>query len=566
MVGFFFVGLMVPLVLIVYYGYQQFIYESYFQYRWKASNALVQINKEITRRITAEQERPAKAYGFYQFTESPVDNSLIKEFSPLAENKHPVELGIIGYFQINHDGLLETPLLPFQERSQIAAANLQMDWDEIELRFAIKNQIKDILLANGFKLNQPLVSKPTVIKDNAESYPFRYQFTDNHQIIFYRSALSERVLTQGFIVDADRYLLALIADYVDMGRFENTVQASLLSHLGETQHNRHFLYQINEAGTSKVTINSEPQTDYQQTRIFFGNLISPFQDFELRFSTDQLPMGPGSQFVLLFLCILLLVIIGGCVGFYWLGSKQLALAEQRLNFVSSVSHELKTPLTSILMYSEMLKANMVKKQPDQMVYYEFIYSESERLSRLINNMLKLSNISQQQEVVKPEYVGIDTVKDIIQSKVSSLVEKNSFTLKLTTGSNVRPDLLINLDLDAFSQIVINLVDNALKFYKAAKINDPKRQELHFDFTHPKANENTINITLRDFGPGISQSQQDKIFDLFYRGGSELTRTTPGTGIGLALVNELMLGQHGRVAVKRQQPGLLVKLVFECKYP
>jgi signal transduction histidine kinase len=122
------------------------------------------------------------------------------------------------------------------------------------------------------------------------------------------------------------------------------------------------------------------------------------------------------------------VIISASIGFYWLGIKQIKLAEQRMNFVSSVSHELKTPMTSILMYSEMLKSGMVQDQKNQSDYHHFIFDESERLSRLINNVLQLSNLSQNQKVMSLEYMGINVLKDIIQSKVSTLINKNNFQL------------------------------------------------------------------------------------------------------------------------------------------
>jgi signal transduction histidine kinase len=74
----------------------------------------------------------------------------------------------------------------------------------------------------------------------------------------------------------------------------------------------------------------------------------------------------------------------------------------------------------------------------------------------------------------------------------------------------------------------------------------------------------IQLEIRDYGDGITKEQESKIFELFYRGGDELTRTTQGTGIGLALVNELIMAQQGEIKVERRSPGLAMLLSFQAK--
>ena len=216
------------------------------------------------------------------------------------------------------------------------------------------------------------------------------------------------------------------------------------------------------------------------------------------------------------------------------------------------------------MYSEMLKTDMVKGKSSQSDYYHFIYDESERLSRLINNVLQLSNLSQEQNSAKLEYVSIEVLQDIIRSKVSSLIEKNNFTLIFKLENDILPSCQGLVDLDAFSQIVINLVDNSVKFYQAANISDEKRQRIEISFSQDKASSNKLIFSIRDFGPGISKSQHDKIFDLFYRCGNELTRTTSGTGIGLALVHQLVSAQQGQIQVNRHTEGVAFEITFTAK--
>jgi len=121
-----------------------------------------------------------------------------------------------------------------------------------------------------------------------------------------------------------------------------------------------------------------------------------------------------------------------------------------------------------------------------------------------------------------------------------------------------------VEQDAFAQVVINITDNAIKFFDIEKINDLARQKIDFIFRmHPK-NKHLILLEIRDYGTGITQEQKSKMFELFYRGDNELTRTTQGTGIGLALVNDLISVQQGEIKVERKTPGLAMLLSFKCK--
>jgi signal transduction histidine kinase len=216
------------------------------------------------------------------------------------------------------------------------------------------------------------------------------------------------------------------------------------------------------------------------------------------------------------------------------------------------------------MYAEMLKTGTVLSNEHKTDYYEFIHSESERLSRLIDNILQLSKLSQPQHSVSPQYIKLSILADIIRSKVSSLIENNDFQLDIILAINEPDKVMILVDIDAFSQVVINITDNAIKFFDHEKIKDKSRQKIDFTFQLDSQNKGQIILEIRDYGSGISAEQENKIFDLFYRGGSEMTRTTQGTGIGLALVNELVLAQQGSIQVKRMSPGLAMKMSFKCK--
>ncbi|NQZ80370.1 MAG: HAMP domain-containing histidine kinase [Colwellia sp.] len=569
----FFICLTLPLAMVVYYGFQKFENEMLFQYRWKSANVVTQINKVITKRITKEQQRSPLDYYYYRN----IENEESQNISPLSYQRQPhyqTDLfGLVGFFNIVDKKKLNTPILPFTQKRGIirtdqTPTNLQLNSNDIDRRITKIKQLKKILGENGFlqtgnKNNhfsqRELSTSTQPIETQVGS--FKLMITKNQQFVFYRNAsINQQISVQGFVVNRKEFLEQLFSDYIRFARYDNAVQVQMVNTLNKPEL-QYYQYNINEEGDAGVKISTEENRDLLSQSLFKGELIEPFANISLQFTTGDLPLGPATSFVFIFIVVLSLVIVAGSIGFYWLGVKQIALAEQRMNFVSAVSHELKTPLTSILMYSEMLKSGMVPDQKNQQDYHHFIFDESERLSRLINNVLQLSNLSRNQEVVTPEYVSIDVLKDIIQSKVSTLIAKNNFQLNFIVDKNSSSDIQAFIDLDAFAQIIINLIDNSVKFYNAAKINEPQRQKIDISFAHHKNAKDKLNFSIRDYGPGISHSQHEKIFDLFYRCGNEMTRTTSGTGIGLALVHQLVIAQGGEINVTRHQQGVSFDLSF-----
>lgn len=285
-----------------------------------------------------------------------------------------------------------------------------------------------------------------------------------------------------------------------------------------------------------------------------GRLSEPFSAMNLVFSANQVPAGPGGTIVNWLALILLLVFCSGFMLMYRLGLRQITLARQQQDFISAVSHELKTPLTSIRMYGEMLIKGWVGEEKRKQ-YYGFIFDESERLTRLINNVLQMARMTRNELHLDIQAYSAVQLRDTIQSKVSSQIDRAGFTLSIRGDGEV-DDTIIEVDLDYFIQIVINLVDNAVKF--SAK-SDIKKIDISYLLSNGK-----LQWRIRDYGPGIPNNQMRKIFELFYRSENELTRETLGTGIGLALVTELVHAMQGSIDVVNQSPGAEFQLSFLTK--
>jgi two-component system phosphate regulon sensor histidine kinase PhoR len=249
-----------------------------------------------------------------------------------------------------------------------------------------------------------------------------------------------------------------------------------------------------------------------------------------------------------------LILFGGVAVFYRLGSKQVDLTRQQQNFISAVSHELKTPLTSIRMYGEMLRSGWVVEETKKKTYYDFIFFESERLSRLIANVLQLAKLENGRMKAELTPIAPELLLKRVKDKIAAQIESSGFRLNSQISETLEGHP-VAVEEDAFYQIAINLVDNAIKFASEAS-----NKTIDIGFKTGAARREII-FYVRDYGPGIKKGQLNKIFTLFYRAGDEMTRTKPGTGIGLALAKQLAAGMNAKLTVENRQPGAEFRIIL-----
>jgi signal transduction histidine kinase len=356
-----------------------------------------------------------------------------------------------------------------------------------------------------------------------------------HFVLFRRVWRNQERYVQGLLLDPKGFINKLV---------EPAFRQSALSSISDLV----VAYQ-----GSVLTVHDASANDYSsevpnrgKELLYQTRLVVPFSDIELIFNLARLQVGAGSQVIVWVALVLALVLVGGFILLYRLGARQIALGRQQQDFVSAVSHELKTPLTSIRMYGEMLREGWVEEARKKS-YYDFIFNESERLSRLINNVLHLARMSRNEQEPKCEIISFDALVKELLPKLESQLEHAGFKLELDIGDSVNASSL-NLDPDWITQIMINLVDNAIKFSADAEIKRVQFRALLLQ-------EQWVQFSIRDFGPGIAKDQMKKIFKLFYRSENELTRETVGTGIGLALVHQLTVGMDGEVDVVNCDPGV-----------
>ncbi|HUW19140.1 MAG TPA: HAMP domain-containing sensor histidine kinase [Sedimentisphaerales bacterium] len=231
----------------------------------------------------------------------------------------------------------------------------------------------------------------------------------------------------------------------------------------------------------------------------------------------------------------------GLVSLWRYARAQIKLSEKKDDFISAVSHELRTPLTSIRMYSEMLEKDWVKSEQKRSEYYRNMRQESERLSRLIENVLDFSRIQKGRKKYAFTVGDLNACVGGVVEMMAPYAAQNGFSIR----TEFQPLRQTVFDNDAVKQIVVNLLDNAVKYARGAEDKTIT--------VRTKSDSQFILVEVEDHGPGVPHRQRKKVFEEFYRLGAEATRETAGTGLGLALVKKFAEAHNGFVEILSARP-------------
>lgn len=212
-------------------------------------------------------------------------------------------------------------------------------------------------------------------------------------------------------------------------------------------------------------------------------------------------------------------------------------ARKKVGFVANVTHELKTPLTSIRMYAETLKLGRVKNQDQIEACLDTIMSESARLGILIDHILSFSKMENQVKVYNFYPASLaKVVRDTVTLfRAQMKGEDGDIMLKITPGLPLQAEM----DKDAIREVVLNLLSNAIKYSGDEK----------FVTVLVGVDRQNLFIEVADRGIGIDMTDHDRIYDKFFRVDEALTRRVEGTGLGLAICKEIVQAHKGRIVVE-----------------
>ncbi len=611
-------GLTLPLALLLVKARESLAVESDARHRAVAERIVDEMERELSAWLRGEEDRP---YGHYRYFFLPEESSgevfdMVR--SPLSEPSS--EPFVVGYFQVDPDGEVRSPLWPRNEelaRGQLGwqpSSELAKIVDDVKGAvaglwrpgpdpFAVADQqtvgstepvgkgpvpeakskagLEEMDAASSLGLLESLnrgaqERQQRLSKLELSQAPVAYNFLRSDR----DSALQEATSQEGGPSQLR------VTDEVEAG-IEETLQAKALERIDvrlepmigrRAAADRRVLYRTvligQRAYRQGIVIDGAALLDWLAERVLNDRLAAqirllpstvaaevgehayrhrfaePFGSLSATLALGHLPEPSGSLYIHTLAALLALMTTVGLFALYRMVAVKVSFAERRSNFVSAVTHELKTPLTAIRMYGEMLRDGVVPSEGKRQRYYEIMTAEAERLTRLVQNVLELSRLEQHRPMQLVSGDATAVLREVI-AMLEPHVEKEGFRFDLAVEADLPA---VRFDRDALIQVLFNLVDNALKYSRQAT-DKTIRLRAH-------RSGSGVALAVADHGPGVAREHLKKIFEPFYRGENELTRTSKGTGIGLALVHGLIERMGGQVRGRNlDEGGFEVRLVL-----
>ncbi|MCB1229656.1 MAG: HAMP domain-containing histidine kinase [Verrucomicrobiae bacterium] len=288
-------------------------------------------------------------------------------------------------------------------------------------------------------------------------------------------------------------------------------------------------------------------TDWRQPFVAteVGEILPHWEVAAYLLDPEAVARSARSARLLLWMLIPFLLIAIGAGGFLIMRDigREMRLARQKTDFVSNVSHELKTPLTSIRMFSDLLGNRPDLNETKRLEYSGIISRESARLSRLINNLLDFSRMERGEKRYQMEPIAIRPFIEETLDTCRHQIESDGFHLTVDCPENSGGVPRVIGDRDALAQVMLNLISNAEKYGGDAR---EIRVELLCD-------GDSAEVAVLDRGPGISRKQAEKVFEKFYRADDSLASGIEGSGLGLTLARQIARA-HGGDLVHQPRSG------------
>nr|WP_320189825.1 HAMP domain-containing sensor histidine kinase [uncultured Desulfobacter sp.] len=287
--------------------------------------------------------------------------------------------------------------------------------------------------------------------------------------------------------------------------------------------------------TGPLQFNNNPETKNAVAKM---DLSERLPHWSVCVFTDDSALSESNNFLVIALVlvgILVTAIVSAGILITRLTLAQIKDAQQKTSFVAAVSHELKTPLTSIRMYAELLLSKRVSAPEKQQSYLEVMVAESERLTRLINNILDFGKLEQGRKKYRISEFDMGQF-------LGECIHTNRIRLR-QAGFEVITQIpnqvfTVKTDRDAMAQVFLNLMDNAIKYAGSG----------HFLKIILARTSQDVQIKIQDDGTGIDPMLKEKIFDKFFRADNSLTTSKPGSGLGLSITRHMLRDLGGDIVM------------------
>lgn len=371
-----------------------------------------------------------------------------------------------------------------------------------------EKQIQQLIKYKKSGFQKPKLSKHT------------WRMHENLQLVFFIAESTKGLQVAGLFIDPINFIEDMVGPKLQMISKDQFILSAFDKSSG------HLVYSTMQNDTTSLT------------SVSLSKDFWIFPDYALGIRTQGVPLKQivrdrtnTNLFLLVGLDIVLIIAL---VLAFRNVKKEVQLAQNKTDFVSNVSHEIRTPLALISMFAETLEMGRVKSEEKKQEYYTIISKETHRLSGIVNKILNFSQTEAGKKSLHIESVNLTR-------EIHQILKTYDFHLKnkgFEYHFQEKPDLNVMADKEALTEIIINLVDNAIK-YSAAN----KRIEITLG-----TEEDFGWIAVKDYGVGISKADQQHVFDKFYRVSSGNLAKSQGTGLGLSLVKQLIEQQNGKISV------------------
>lgn len=289
------------------------------------------------------------------------------------------------------------------------------------------------------------------------------------------------------------------------------------------------IYEIEEGDNAAAALSLDPPLGSWKLRYFvsgdlFGN--NPGRGFRVSFTAATVAT--------------VAVLLALAVYFYRESSREIREASQRVSFVNQVSHELKTPLTNVRMYAELLEQNLEEVDDKTRDYLNILVAESQRLSRLIGNILTFSRKSKTKLLLHRAPGIVDRIMEEVLTQFGPSLNGKGIEIQKQLDAK----RTVQVDRDVVEQILGNLIGNVEKYASKGGMVRIETEN----------SEGMTRIAVQDNGPGIPPKERKRIFSPFYRIQNSLTEGVTGTGIGLAIARDLARLHGGDLILEDSERG------------
>ncbi len=380
------------------------------------------------------------------------------------------------------------------------AATLRRQADAVERLFRLQ--------ASGYRKIDPIF-----IKDKAGETSLALVFVSvrrngTHQVV-------------GMVIDAEGFIRDVLGRKMDEAAGDN------------------FLLSVNRKNSAQIVYatGEMSQGDARQTKDLW---LFPDYTIGIRLRGQTIDEVVRARFYrnLVLIGLLNVVLIAGVWVVYRTVRHEMELAQLKSDFVSNVSHEIKTPLALIRMFGETLQLKRVRSEAKKQEYYDTIVQETERLTRLINNILNFSRMEAGKKEYHFEPADLNTIVRDVLKNYSTHLENEGFTVSTRIDGRLP---MVDADGGAIAEALLNVIDNSIKY---------SHQKKHLNISTGRE-RTTVYVDVEDRGIGIDPLQQKRIFEKFYRVSSGLVQETKGTGLGLTLVKHILDAHKGTVTLRSE---------------